>query len=192
MSQPPHAKTPRKGLFFFFFLLTAVAITGIVVSGILLFEKKTTPPSQDTLASEAEETLQQTDDDQNLSNLISVALSTKQYNILIQNLAPIITFEVTDTDCCGQISVSEVIKNLGILNESQGPWTFEKEPLDGKEVTMIGTSANDYLFGYTLDDKNRIKAIAISRPVPQAPIPTPSPEVQGIASSSAENAEISE
>lgn len=165
----------------------------MVVSGIMLYEEKATPPTaEETLSESTSEELVQNDDDQNLSNLISVSLSTKQYNILIQNLAPIVTFEVTDTDCCGDISVSEVIANLAVLNEAQGPWTFEKESLDKEEVTMIGTSANDYLFGYTLDDQQRIKAIAIARPIPQTPIPTPTPEVQGVASNSAQNSSVTE
>ena len=54
------------------------------------------------------------------------------------------------------------MKNLAILNEAQGPWTFEKDASGKNGPVMIGTSANDYLFGYSLDSQNQIKKILAS------------------------------
>lgn len=190
MANPPQDQAGRRsGLFFFAFILIAISIAGMVISGILLYEKKFGSKTQETLPSETEDTIPPTESDQALLDIVSVALSTHQYTILIQNLAPIITFEVTDTSCCGDISVSDVMKNLAILNEAQGPWTFEK---DGP--VMIGTSANDYLFGYSLDSQEQIKKIVISKPEPVTPTPTlaPTPEVQGVATVSAKPSETSE
>jgi len=188
MANPPQDQAGKKsGLFFFSFILIAVSIAGMVVSGILLYEKKFAPKTQEVLPSETESTTPPSESDQALLDVVSVALSTHQYTILIQNLAPIIAFEVTGTSCCGDISVSDVMKNLAILNEAQGPWTFEKDASGKNGPVMIGTSANDYLFGYSLDSQNHIKKIVISKPEPITPTPTivPTPEVQGVATVSA-------
>lgn len=188
MANPPQDQAGKKsGLFFFSFILIAVSIAGMVVSGILLYEKKFASKTQEVLPSETDTTTPPSESDQALLDVVSVALSTHQYTILIQNLAPVIAFEVTGTSCCGDISVSDVMKNLAILNEAQGPWTFEKDTSDKNTPVMIGTSSNDYLFGYSLDSQDQIKKIVISKPEPITPTPTiaPTPEVQGVATVSA-------
>lgn len=185
MSNLPPNKNHSGKIFLFSFLLIAASIAGMVVTGILLYENKNSKSQEDS--QQTEDNLTKNVTESTLSDLVSVALSTKQYTILIQNLAPVVEFEITDEDCCGQLNVSQVMQNLSVLEGAQGPWAFEKEAEDMKETVMIGTSSNDYLFGYTVDDANQIKKIIISRPEPEDPIPTPTIiPVQGVATVSAQ------
>src|SRR3989344_7898164 len=171
MSNHPVEKNHNAKLFFFAFFLIAASIAGMVVSGILLYEKKNPKETTDVLPA-SEKQLTATDQENALSDLVSVALSTRQYTILIQNLAPVVTFEIEGENCCGSLSVSEVMQKLSILEGGQGPWTFEKEAQNEKETVMIGTSSNDYLFGYTVDKELQITKIVISKPTPVTPFPT--------------------
>ena len=169
MANPPQDQAGKKsGLFFFSFILIAVSIAGMVVSGILLYEKKFASKTQEVPQSETDTTTPPSESDQALLDVVSVALSTHQYTILIQNLA--------------------------VLNDAQGPWTFEKDTSDKNTPVMIGTSSNDYLFGYSLDSQDQIKKIVIAKPEPVTPTPTiaPTPEVQGVATVSAAPSEIPE
>jgi len=173
MSNLPPPKNHNGKLFLFSFLLISASIAGMVLTGILLYEKNHPKPEEDVL--HAQEELSTSVEEGALSDLVSVALSTRQYTILIQNLAPVVHFVVTDKDCCGDLNVSEVMQGLAALEGAQGPWTFEKEAEDEKGIVMIGTSANDYLFGYTVDTAGQITKIAISQPIPVTPTPTLSP-----------------
>lgn len=186
MSNLPPEKPRNGAVFLFSFFLIAVSIAGMVVTGILLYEKGSNS-SEEVL--QAQEVAESSVTESTLSDLVSVALSTRQYTILIQNLAPVVNFQVDGEDCCGDLNVSQVIQNMSALEGAQGPWTFEKEGDDKTETAMIGTSANDYIFGYTVDSSNQITKIVISKPAPPTPIPTPTPTivpVQGVATVSAQ------
>lgn len=193
MSNQPPEKNHSGKIFLFSFLLIAASIAGMVVTGIMLYENKKSKSSEDVLR--AQENLTPSVTENTLSDLVSVALSTRQYTILIQNLAPVVNFEVTDEDCCGDLNVSQVMQNMSVLESAQGPWTFEKEASSERETVMIGTSSNDYLFGYTVDNSNQITKIVVSKPEPQAPPPTPTPTiepVQGVATVSAQESDSTE
>lgn len=199
MSNHPSENNHNGKLFLFAFFLIAASIAGMVVTGILLYEKKNSKSQEEVLPA-SEEGLTPSDSERALSDLVSVALSTRQYTILIQNLAAIVTFEIEGENCCGKLSVSEVMQKMSALEGAQGPWTFEKEAQDRNETIMIGISSNDYLFGYIVDEKMQITKIIISKPTPITPavptpttIPTPTiAPIQNEATNSAQESAIGE
>ena len=72
------------------------------------------------------------------------------------------------TECCGDISKADAVKQMGYLNNGTVPWNFaDDNPIAAQIVKaipqfkdyIIGTSANRYAVAFHLNDKYLIDKV---------------------------------
>jgi len=102
---------------------------------------------------------------------IESSVSSKNYQALEAYMASSVDVILYASECCGPSSALQATQQLDYLNSATPPWNFnDNNPIVAqlraksdffKNATVIGTSANSYAVGFTLNAENKISAIAL-------------------------------
>lgn len=105
---------------------------------------------------------------------IKDALTSKNYAALEGYMTDKVGVVLEASECCGQLSKSDAIKQLDYLNNATPPWNFDdsnpiaaslrnNNPTNyGPADSIIGIAANDYVAVFKLNSENRIMGITMA------------------------------
>ncbi len=146
----------------------------IVTPTPTVYSQPTEQPTQAAQTTPSPTTVVKKISTQDLIENIKAALTTKNTAALEGYMTDNVFVVLESTECCGQMTRTDAVKQLDYLKDATAPWNFDQsnetikklkatDPTDyGPESTIVGIAANEYVAAFKVNAENKITGITMA------------------------------